>query len=474
MKNIPKQNTGYILIQVIVFGTIAVYLLGALTGWAVTDIKSSRQAGNRELAIQIAEAGIDYYRWHLAHDPTDFMDGTGNPGPYIHDFFDKDGNIIGQFILDITPPTLGSSLVTIKSTGSVKNEPNITRTIMTKLAKPSFAKFAVVANSAMRFGEGTEIFGPIHSNGGIRFDGLAHNIVSSLVPNYDDPDHSGGNEFGVHTHLSPIDPLPPNDVPSRPDVFIAGRQFPVNNVDFNNITTDLAKMRTEAQTVDGFWRANSGSLGYHLILKTNSTFDLYSVTNLQLPPKNCSSNQTDWGTWSIKNETFINNYNIPNNGIIFLEDNLWVNGQINNERLTIIAATLPENISTNKNITINNDLLYTNYDGSDVIGLIAQNNINIGLYSEDDLKIDAALIAQKGRVGRFYYSSSCSSNYIRQKITLYGMIATYLRYGFAYADNTGYQIRNLNYDGNLLYGPPPSFPLTSDQYITLSWEEIKN
>jgi hypothetical protein len=51
------------------------------------------------------------------------------------------------------------------------------------------------------------------------------------------------------------------------------------------------------------------------------------------------------------------------------------------------------------------------------------------------------------------------------------MIATNQRYGFAYTDGTGYLIRNLNYDGSLLYGPPPSFPLTSDQYVTLTWEE---
>ncbi len=53
------------------------------------------------------------------------------------------------------------------------------------------------------------------------------------------------------------------------------------------------------------------------------------------------------------------------------------------------------------------------------------------------------------------------------------MIVTNQRYGFAYTGetDTGYQIRQLNYDGNLLYGPPPSFPLTSDQYTIISWEE---
>jgi len=51
------------------------------------------------------------------------------------------------------------------------------------------------------------------------------------------------------------------------------------------------------------------------------------------------------------------------------------------------------------------------------------------------------------------------------------MIGSSNRYGFAYTDNTGYQDRTIIYDANLLYGPPPSFPLTSDKYTTISWDE---
>ncbi len=465
MKKILTKNKGYLLIQVLVFAFIATILLGALIRFAIIDIRASKQAGHRELAIQIAEAGIDYYRWHLAHAPTDYQDGTETTGPYIHDFKDKDGNIIGQFILDITPPPLGSSLVAIKSTGKVSADPNISRTIQTKLAKPSIAKYAVVANANMRFGAGTEVFGPIHVNGGIRFDGLAHNIVSSSLETYTDPE-TGYTEYAVYTTITPKDPFPPAELPSRPDIFEVGRQLLLPIVDFSSITADLAQMRLDA-IANGFYRASSTASGYHLILKTNNTFDLYKVNSVRTS-KNCND------TWSINNESLIGNYPLPENGLIFLEDHIWINGQINGARLNIIAATLPDNANTRKNIIINNNLLYTNYDGTDTLGLIAQNNINIGLYSEDNLRIDAALIAQNGRVGRNIYSYSCSSTYYkRQSITLYGMIATYLRYGFAYTDGSGYQIRNLNYDANLLYSPPPSFPLTSDQYQTLTWEEVK-
>lgn len=478
MKKKSRHNKGQILIQTIVFGSIAVYMLGAFANWAETNIKASRRVFNREQALQIAEAGIDYYRWHLAHSPADFQDGTGGVGPYVHNFSDKDGNTVGQFSLDITPPPLGSTLVTVKSTGKIIADASLSRKITVQFAKPSIAKYAVAANTVMRFGLGTEVFGPIHSNGGIRFDGLAHNVVSSAVASYDDPDHSGINEFGVHTHTAPTDPLPPFPVPQRTDVFEIGRQFPVPAVDFVGITADLAQMKTDAQ-INGFYRPSAGALGYHIILRTNDTFDLYRVTSLINPPSGCTNiiNQLNWGTWSIQNQALIGNYPFPANGIIFLEDDIFIDGQINGGRLTVVAASLPDNPLLRKNITVNNDLLYTNYDGSDVLGLIAQGNVNIGLISENDLRIDAALIAQNGRVGRYYYrppgggSQRCFPNHARQTIALWGMIATNQRYGFAYTDGTGYQTRNLNYDGSLLYGPPPSFPSTSDQYITLTWEE---
>lgn len=474
-KSIIRNQQGLVLIQVIIFTSIAVLFIGGMVNVINVSIKAIQQVFNRELAIQIAEAGIDYYRWHLAHAPQDYQDGTGIPGPYVHNFSDKNGNIIGRFILNITPPSIGSSVVVVKSTGKITANQNISRSIETRLAKPSFAKYAVVANSAIRFGEGTEIFGPVHSNGGIRFDGTAHNIVSSAVASYDDPDHLGANEFGVHTHVSPIDPLPPNPVPSRPTVFLAGRQFPISAVDFAGITADLAKIKSDAQTTNGFYRSGSGGLGYHIILKTNDTFDLYKITSFVSPPKKCtnSNNQYGWSSWSILNQQLINNYPLPRNGLIFLEDNIFIDGQINTARVTIAAASFPDSPSSRKNIIINNDLLYTNYNGQDVIGLIAQGNVNIGMISEDDLRLDAAIIAQNGRVGRHYYSQNCLSYYIRQTITLHGIIGTNQRYGFAYTDGTGYQVRQLNYDENILYNPPPSFPLTSNQYTILSWKEVK-
>lgn len=483
-----KLHKGSILIQAFLFGALSIVMIGALISWAGANIKASRVGVYREQALQIAEAGIDYYRWHLAHAPTDYRDGTLIAGPYVHDFLDKDGVKIGTFTLDITPPPVGFTIVTIKSTGRVDVDPTVYRSILVQLAIPSLAKYAVAANDNMRFGQGTEVFGPIHTNGGIRFDGIAHNIITSARSDYDDLDHAGANEFGVHTHVTappgagindafrPLEAPPTNPVQNRVDVFEIGRTFPVPALDFTGLTTNLAQIKADAQA-SGQYFASSAAQGYRVVFRVDDTFDLYRVNQLTNPPGGCASGQSGWGTWSIGTgggaQTFLANYAIPANGLIFIEDNVWVEGQINTARATLAAGRFPDNPNTRPSITINNNLLYTNYDGQDVISLISQGNINTGLSSLDTLRIDGALVAQNGRVGRHYYSSNCGVGHVRTTLTLYGMLATNLRYGFAYTDGTGYQTRNIIYDANLLYGPPPSFPLTSDQYSIISWDEVK-
>lgn len=473
----PRKN-GSILLLVLVFSTVALVVLVSLTNWAGTTVRLARNAINRELAVEIAEGGNDYYRWHLAHAANDFKDGTTTSGPYQHSFLDKDGDLAGSFTLTITAPPAGSTLVTVSSLGKVVADPTTDRTIQSQLAIPSLALYAVAANDNMRFGAGTEVFGPITSNGGIHFDGVAHNIISSARSTYVDPD-TGTTQFGVYTQVSPADPTPPAAVPNRSDVFLAGRQFPVAAVDFTGMTTNLAQLKTSAQTASGRYFSNSGFLGYHIILKTNDTFDLYKVKTLYPAPSGCSNSasQTGWGTWSIGSagsaQQFVANYAFPANGVIFVDDNLWIDGQISGARLTIGAGTFPDNSATRRSITVNAPLLYTNFDGTDVIGLVAQQDLNVGLVSSDALTIDGALIAENGRVGRYYYGNNCSPYDNRSSITLFGMIASNVRYGFAYTDGSGYDIRNINYDGNFLYSPPPSFPLTGSQYQTISWRESK-
>jgi hypothetical protein len=180
--------------------------------------------------------------------------------------------------------------------------------------------------------------------------------------------------------------------------------------------------------------------------------------------------------WSIQTETQYATGTIPQNGDMFFEDNLWVRGHVNGARVTIASGRFPANPTTYSDITVDNSITYGNFNGSDTIALVSQNNINIGMNTDNDLTIDAALIAQNGLIGRYYYNSHCSDP-TRNSLTTLGTMATNLPSGFAYSSNgtitSGFNTRTYNYDANLLYSPPPSFPLTTNGYQLISWEEVQ-
>ncbi|MFA5134616.1 MAG: hypothetical protein WC505_02395 [Patescibacteria group bacterium] len=495
-----KSLHGNIYIPLLITITLFTSLGTAGLTYVISQNKLTNHEKFREMSFQLAEAGVEYYRWHLAHAQKDFQDGTGALGPYVHDYTDADGNSFGQFTLDITAPRSGSTVVAIASTGSTDLKPNVLKTVNVVLGRPSVTNFAVVANDNMRFGEGTEVFGPIHSNFGLRFDGLAHNVVSSTEISYDDPDSddcTSGNEWAVHTCLAPPDPTPPTPWPTRTDVFEVGREVDAGNVNFAGMTGNLNEIASEADT-SGIYLTDSGDEGYHVHFNTNDTVDIYRVTSQATCLKRVWFwwvNYTSTNLWSIgTEESFIYEgadsvgLNMPSNGLIFIEDHVWVDGQVDGQRVTVIAAEEPYSTGS-ANVLITDDVLYTTYDGTDAIGLIAQENIYAGFYSEDDLRVDAALIAQNGTAGRPYYPQSsgtfspanCNQNYTRDAFTNYGAIASNDRYGFAYVGTnytcpdghttaSGYCDRDLIYDDEFYFAPPPYFP-TTDQYRVITWEQ---
>lgn len=483
LKKIILNNDGFILATAIVaVGMFSVMLIGALS-LSLLQMKLNISKIANTQALHVADAGVNYYRWVLYHDNDDYCNKeTCKPGPDYgpygpYEYKDASGNVSGFYELYITPPaTNGSTIVKVKSIGWMEEYPNLKREIEVRLGIPAWSTYSTLSNAFVRFGEGTEVWGPIHSNSGLRFDGKSHNLITAAVLDVDDPDHSGSDEFGVHTHLPPTDPLPdghnpPENVPDRDDVFMVGRLFPTSIISFDMLDNYIDKTYAMA-TSSGYVLSNSGVQGYHLVITPqagsgNDTIKIYKVNTIT---PTCDSQET----FGISDEALYAAITPPPNGIIFIKDRIWIEGQIDNERLNILAFDSPFAGSVT-DIIINKNLLYTNYDGGDAIGLIAQRNINIGLFSLDIIRVDAAMIAKTGRIGRNYYtvsnSNGCSSTYaLRNTITVNGSLASKDRYGFAYTDGTGYAFRNLIYDNFLTFAPPPHFPSTGE-YTFISWKE---
>ncbi len=465
MISFSKNNKGSILIMAIVFTAVFVITAGGLVGLALSQNKLGLKKIAWQRSLEIAEAGINYYRWHLAHDPTDYQDGTESPGPYVHDYNDPYGSKIGEFSLTITPPGNCTTAVEIKSTGYTVDEPNTRRTVRAQYALPSLAEFAFLTNSNVWFGEDEELHGPVHSNGGIRQDGENDGIMTSAKETY-----VCGIEHGCNNE-------------TKPGIWGDGElqvlwDYPVPLIDFNSITSDLVQLKSEAQS-SGIYFGPSG-LGYHLVLKSDGSIDAYRVD--QLMPNVSAYDGDGWITESldIQTETFLGNYVLPSDcATVFVEDDVWVEGVVNDDAVSIVSAVFPDVPSTNSSIIINGNLTYQNKNDQTSLALIAQKDVLIPLYAApDDLQVDSVLLAQKGRTIRHYFSSAYSPYNIRNDIELYGSIITNESWTWTWVDGngtvvSGYRNTETIYDPSLKYNPPPGFP-TESEFDFIKWEEVTN
>lgn len=468
MKNSKK---GASLPAILVIVTAAVIFIYAILFVLVKQLEFSTRQIALEQSLNIAEAGVNYYRWHLAHDPDDYTDGTGEPGPYEHEYTDPEGSPIGRFSLDITPPDAGSSVVTIKSTGWSYDFPNIKRAVKVQYGQPSFARYSFLQHESSWYGSGITVNGLIHSNNGIRMDGTNMSLVNSAQETY-----VCGSETGCYNQSYCNSPCNWNSSESQcecPGVWGSGGdeglwQYPVTPVDFDAISFDFVQMKSSAQQ-EGLHLENSGKRGYHIVFN-GENFEVFRVNTTRYVyaygQDGCQRRHQ-----IIRSETSLGSYSITDYPIVFAEDNLWVEGNLDG-RITVVGAQFPID-TTITNVWIPNSITYTNYDQSNSLGLIAQNDIYFARNIPEDFRIDGAIMAQQGRIIRHAYYWWCggSSEAIKDKLTIYGSIISFQKSYWNYGSlSSGFIERDISYDPNLLYFSPPFFP-TSGEYEFISWIE---
>ena len=457
---IKQLKKGYTLVYLIIIIFLISMMLVPVTNLMFTISKVIQTTTSKEQSLQIAEAGINYYQWRLAHFPNDFQDGTGQSGPYVHDYVDYDTQEkIGQFSLEITAPSVGSTIVTIKSTGWTNEKPNVKRAITTKYGVPSLTKYSFLSNDIIWIGSNESVAGQLHSNNGVRFDGYSNAPIQSAKSTYVCSTSQG-------------DPCPVTqngvwgDASQEVKNFF---QFPVPAIDFSSLTSDLATIKNGAQS-NGIYLPPSNENGYSLVFKSNGTIDIYKIKKLLNTPDGYDV------YWNIHTEnidyderTFQFNKPIPSNGLVYIEDNVWVEGTVKG-RILVAAAKLPYNKDSAPTIYIPNNLKYLEKDGNNVLGLLAQKDIIVTYYAPSDIEIDAAMIAQNGSTQVFYYKNTAAKN----SITIYGSIMTYGMWTWSWVNNyeqvvCGYKNTTSIYDSNLLYNPPPNFPLSTSGYQQINW-----
>lgn len=460
-ESLSKSSSGRILILVLVFTVIFVLLGGGILQLVSISHKTSLREVNLKKAFHIAEAGINYYRWRLAHLPDDY----GGAGDY--DYTDPYGEVIGHYTLEITPPEDGSTIVIVTSHGYVNDDPSISRTIEARFGKPALSSYAFLSNSSVWFGEGEEV-GKLHSNGGIRMDGVNDSTVESPLEEYFCYPMHGCN--------------PPYEI--KPGVWGEGEgnalwrfppEYDVTAIDFEAVTIDLSEMKDRARN-GGLYLAPSSRWGYHLAFEFDGTVNIYEV-NRVYRTYGCDTSRCNYLYIDIASESFVNsyNYNSLSEPIIFVEEQAWVSGELQG-RITVASADFI-NPGVETDIIIAGDITYRNKDGTDSLGLIAQGDILVPLLAPDELEINAALLAQGGHCFMYYYPSWYGSFRLKDKIELYGTIITNTTWTWSWVNYaggpvvSGYEETETAYDPYLTYIPPPYFP-TKEEYELISWREI--
>ncbi len=518
-----KQNHhGFVMPTILGILLIFVLLMGIVTTVIESNFFAVNRSSDSQKAFNIAEAGVNYYLWHLSHNPSDYKDGKTTPvapdpqlgyGPYEHVYRDANAVERGKYTLWINPQGGGSSVVTVRSIGEDKKSGQI-RTIEAQLGAPSFASYAVLSDTALWFGNTETATGPIHSNQGVRMDGPSTSDVTSANSTYVPPGSLGGDgssKPGVW--CSPSVTSPVNCATRNKSDW----RYAVPSIDFNQVTGDLCSMKKTAFSSDAATaslanqsnacnltpttrtsaylpqRSSTGSYnltrGYLVQLNTNGTYDLFNV--------NGENDQASSYTTALTLQSVATGVAVPASGVIFAEDNVWVrSNQTFGGRVTIGAGRLAT--SRKAEIVVADDLVYSTKNGSDSIGLVAENSVTIAPYAPPQsggftFEVNAAIIAQDGYVqypGRYRtnaYRCTRGWNGTNQNFNFYGSVAvrqgwtwTWIQGGSSCGDAvfqsgvgyvSGIQTNNTQYDNNLKYSPPPSFPTTSS-FDILSWREV--
>jgi hypothetical protein len=474
-ENKKRQEKGAILPLVLIYSTFFLVIFIGLINYIAYQRTLSVKKEYREVSFNVAEVGIDFYRWHIENEFEGKTSGEikeywENPlgvdctpvGSekeiicYEREYSNFRGTAIGKFSLEIIKPGDGNSDIEFISTGWHYDDPEVQRKIKAVLTRPSWGDYAMASNSVIQVGKEIpefhkyEIFGRIHSNIGIRFDGVAHDVVTASQATYWDPSTEQEQE-GVWT-----------SVPGKEsNVFKAGKEYPVPLLDFNWITANLASMKEAAQEGDNIYLPATEEDGYHLILEDDGNMDIYIVE------------ERGEATYHVISERFEQELALPEEGIVFVEDDVSVEGELNGNKINIGAANLTEGAG-DKNIYLEKDIIYNNNDGTDMLVLIAEGDIKIGYESENNLEINAALVAQKGGIGRDYYDPDELKN--NSKIKIVGAIISNQAPRFSWArhghiHDSGYRNQEIHYDLNLSDNAPPFFE-TKSQYHLSSWEEL--
>ena len=468
-----KQFQGSIMLLVIVFGGIFFTLLMALSGFVLAQNRAQDITRQRTESFNVAEAGLDYYRWFLSHFPGNTTNGTGNPGPYVNTYLDPESGVVGTYSLSITGNSSCGTVqsIDVTSTGVPNDAPGVSSVLVARYAAPSVAAYSYIIGSSVWAGSDRIINGPYHSNGGVRMDGTVNAPVSSSLSTW-----NCTSSFGC----SPTQGSAPGVVGSGTNQNLW--TYPTPQIDFAGISANFSSLKTAAIASGIYlsrYSSSSGAnshRGYHLTFNSNGTVTVKkvsAVTTLSVTPVNSTSGSSDYTL--ISSEALDQTLALPAQcGLIFVEDNTWIDGTIPGKITLVTAGVVDTNFKPN--VVLRDNLIYATTSGVEGLTVISARDILIAPNSPTNMTLNGIFVAQSGAFGRNLYS--CPSSYEpKGTLTILGTTVSNLRTGTKWMNgcgsgsNAGYQTRIDAYDRQNATNPPPFTPITSTQWQFVDWQQ---
>ncbi len=481
-----NNKKGGAIIVVLVFAGIFVIGVGALLQFVLQQSQSGRGKEVKEKAMQLAEAGLEYYKWHLAHNPDSEWSGT-------IEYQDPQSNArVGEFIITTTVNRQCGEIMTrdISVEGRVDEDTRFTRTISARYMYPSVANYSYLIDSDVWAGSSRTITGPYYSGGGIRMDATHNSIVTSGVSTW-----TCDGSFGCSPTVSKAGVW---GVGSNPELW----QYPAaSTIDFANIQVDYADLKSKSQSDGHYFSSVSngvGDRGYHIIFKSDGTFDMYRVDSASYNWGWDSSGSAHRDYHTITSESFIGNYTIPSDcSLLFIEDQVWLEGVVSG-RVTLVAADIVNNYDPN--IILHNNLTYATGADVDGITIIGEHDITISAKSPEYLTLNGIFVADSGKFGRYHYVENpgyywdygiwnwvyaygVGTTQDLETLTINGTVVSSERTGTSWGywiyrwgygwieEDSGFANRVNSYERVQAFNPPPFAPSASTIPYMVNWRE---
>jgi hypothetical protein len=482
------SQSGITTLLVIGFMGVFMLIVGTITSYALEQGKYGRALYSREQALSIAEAGLENFRWLIAHNTnaggTIMSNGTGLGSlPTTYTVTDPESGTLGSAAITATPTYQCGAVqwMDLTSKGTSNAGVGFPRTLTARYMKRSVAEYAFLYNSTVWFGSTNIGVGPYHANNGMRMDGTTNSTVTAGVSTVIcdsslncSPSSTQNGVFGNSTMTSLW-------------------QYPVSTIDFSGMAVNFSTLRsyaitsgvmlnptsvTRAGVTQGSTFASVGAddtKGFHLIFKSNGTVDVYRVTATN-PTNSIQSYNNIVGDYYfsyplIVAETLVANVSVPSTcALIYSQAKTWIEGTVSG-KVTLIAA---DPGSYNPDIILNNNISYATTDGTTGLTAVAEDSIMLGLKVPDSMSVRGIFVAQSGFYGRDHYIAGWTNgndSYItRSTLTVAGTIVSNLR-GAVWWGSSGFATRYNYYDRVLAFSPPPFTPAVTTDYSLQLWRE---